>query len=157
MTVMIGFAILAASTKLTRRYLAVVLCALLSVMVAVEAHGQSPELIDALLETDYMTHRDAAALIAVVSAVPARPSSRIRDDAADQPITVGQYSRLLMRTFNIPGGVLFRLTGLPRYAARDLAFRGIIQGDLYPGASVSGQHALRILGRVLELRERGAL
>lgn len=114
-------------------------------------------MIDDLLLADWISIGAAEELLAAVVPGGSRTTVPPSSSRSDTPITIGQYSRLVMDAFEISGGVLSRLTGLPRYAARDLAYHGVIQAELYPGASVSGAHALRILGRVLELRERGEL
>ncbi|MDA3951740.1 MAG: hypothetical protein PF508_21215, partial [Spirochaeta sp.] len=75
----------------------------------------------------------------------------------DHTLTLGEYSLLVMETFNISGGAMYTVTGMPRYAARELAFRNIIQGRAYPRMKLSGDRALRIIGRVLTLQEEGRL
>lgn len=76
---------------------------------------------------------------------------------ADAAVTLGEFSLLTMETFNIPGGLMYTIFSSPRYAARELAFRDIVQGDAYPRMDVSGERALRIIGRVLALQESGRL
>jgi hypothetical protein len=68
-------------------------------------------------------------------------------------LTLGGLSFLLMKTFNLKGGLLYRLFPGGRYAHRELAGRGVIEGRTYPGRNVSGEQFLRILGNVLA--ERG--
>jgi len=75
----------------------------------------------------------------------------------DQPLTLGEFSLLTMETFGMTGGMMYTVLPLPRYAARELAFRDVIQGRAYPRMSLSGERALRIVGRVLALEEEGRL
>ena len=69
-------------------------------------------------------------------------------------VTLGEYADLLMRSFDITGGLMYRIAPGPRYATREMAYRKLIQGKARPGASVSGERAARILGRVLDYQEK---
>ncbi|MDA3947998.1 MAG: hypothetical protein PF508_02130 [Spirochaeta sp.] len=75
----------------------------------------------------------------------------------DHPVTLGEFSLLTMETFGISGGWMYTITSRPRYAARELAFRNVIQGRAYPRMELSGERAMRIVGRVLALEEEGRL
>ena len=77
----------------------------------------------------------------------------IWDKGPDEPLSLGEYALLLMRSFEIEGGLMYRLSGLPRYAARELVYLGLIQGRARPGMTLSGERAVRILGRVLAYKE----
>jgi hypothetical protein len=74
---------------------------------------------------------------------------------ADGPaeISLGQYSYLLMKAFDIPGGLMYRLFPGPRYATREAAYLGFVTDRPTPNRSVSGEEALRILGAVLAWKE----
>jgi len=76
--------------------------------------------------------------------------------SADTPITLGQYSQLLMHAFEIPGGVMYKLFPGPRYAARETHYRGFVRGSALPGRSLSGSEVLFILREVLEWKEESA-
>jgi hypothetical protein len=67
-------------------------------------------------------------------------------------ITLGEYSFVLMKAFDIRGGVLYRIFPGPRYACRELAFLGMLEGTKGPNRRLAGAEAVRILGRVLEYR-----
>jgi hypothetical protein len=77
----------------------------------------------------------------------------IEGKSADDPLTLGEFSHLVMQSFEIPGGIMYRLAPGPRYATRELAYRQVIQGKARPGSSLTGERAARILGRVLDTRE----
>jgi len=78
----------------------------------------------------------------------AAPTDRARLDAV---------SLLIMRAFDIRGGVFFTLTGRPRYAYRELVFRNIIQGRSNPAMAVSGESLLFIVNRVFSFQEANQL
>ena len=56
---------------------------------------------------------------------------------------------LLMRSFDIPGGLMYRLFHNPRYAYREMKALGLIRGRVYPTDTVSGAEFLHILGNLL--------
>jgi hypothetical protein len=72
-----------------------------------------------------------------------------RNIAEDTPVTLGELSFLMMKAFDIKGGVWYRLFPGPRYANRFLVYHKLIQGSTDPSQKVSGERLLRILGRVL--------
>jgi hypothetical protein len=61
-----------------------------------------------------------------------------------------EVSLLLMRSFNIKGGMLYSLTkDRPHYAYRELTHNNVIQGRADPAMKVSGERLLFITGRIL--------
>jgi hypothetical protein len=70
--------------------------------------------------------------------------------AAEESATLGGVSLLIMRAFNIRGGLMYALFPGPRSAYRELAYIRLIQGRAYSTMRVSGERLLRILGRALE-------
>lgn len=73
--------------------------------------------------------------------------------AADSPIELGEFSLLLMRALGIRGGIMYSVFKRPRYAAREMDYRGFVVGKSHPGRSLSGEEALRMLSRVLAWQE----
>jgi len=73
--------------------------------------------------------------------------------ASDDLINLGEYSSLLMKVFDIRGGLMYTLFPGPRYAARELKYLQCIPGKSTPGRFISGTDAIQILGRVLEWKE----
>ena len=71
---------------------------------------------------------------------------------ADDSITLGELSFLIMKTFRLKGGVLYSILPGPRYAARELSYLKFFSGRPAPGRAVSGEEVLRILGRVLDYK-----
>jgi hypothetical protein len=69
--------------------------------------------------------------------------------APDDPVTLKTLSFLLMRAFNIKGGLMYTILPGPRYALKTLVSRSLIQGAVDPDMTVSGERFLRILGNVL--------
>ena len=66
------------------------------------------------------------------------------------PITCGGLAYLMMKAFDLTGGMMYRLTGNRRYAYREMKSRGYITGRVYSGLAVSGEQFLQILGNVTD-------
>ena len=91
---------------------------------------------------------------------PAEAAASLRDQgwtvperSADEPLTLGEYSYLLMQAFELKGGVMYRIFPGPRYAGRELAYLKLVKGDTSPYRTFSGEEAIGILGRLLEWKE----
>ena len=129
-------------------------------------HAQSSDMMDILLEEERATYGRAAYLeLAAGRQIPDEASVKdtmdllenrnwnVKRKDADAPITLGEYSYLLMQIFEMRGGLMYRLFPGPRYAARELVYLKIIDGDFTPGRAISGEEGVRILGRLMEWRE----
>ena len=71
----------------------------------------------------------------------------------DDTITMGEFSFLIMKALEIPGGLMYKLAPGSRYASRELVYLGIVPGRNRPGRAPSGEEVLSILGRALEWKE----
>ncbi|OHD75348.1 MAG: hypothetical protein A2177_13885 [Spirochaetes bacterium RBG_13_68_11] len=144
--------------------LAILLLALFAVVLPLEA--QSNSVIDALLDSREAAFGDAVYL--VLSAARIIPEKATPNDAvwtlqaknlgvagrsAKEPISLGEYAFLMMKAFDIRGGIMYRIAPGPRYACRELAFLGLLEGFTAPNRRLAGDEALRILGRFLEQRK----
>ncbi|MBN2536228.1 MAG: hypothetical protein JXB88_25325 [Spirochaetales bacterium] len=72
---------------------------------------------------------------------------------AEDTLTLGEYSYLLMRAFNIQGGIMYKILPGPRYAVRELAYLKLILENPEPGRIVSGEEVMSLLTRVLSWKE----
>lgn len=135
-------------------------------VVAGFAYGQSNDIIDAVLEEEEISYGNAAYLVLVASerlAESASPEDAVSEleelgfgianRGAGDSLTFGEYSYLLMESLDFSGGLMYRLVPGPRYAARDVAALGIAQGYTLTGMEISGERALRMLGRALAYRD----
>jgi hypothetical protein len=66
-------------------------------------------------------------------------------------IKMGELSYLVMRSFNLSGGLMYALFPGPRYAYRALAWRRLLPLNADPGRFLSGEELLYITGQVLSL------
>jgi outer membrane protein OmpA-like peptidoglycan-associated protein len=128
---------------------------------ALPAFGQTAADLERLLDTPALTCGDAAyfTLASVMDEPPGGPSAAFALalergwlPAGAGPgglITLRTLSLLMMKSFNLEGGLLYRLFPGPRYAYREMTGQGFIEGRAYPGLTVSGERFLRILGSLL--------
>ena len=137
-----------------------VICVLL--LGAASLFGQSNEAIDRILSQEPLTYGAAAYLVLTASgdlsdsasfddavSMLHHQSRSIDNRESREPVTLGEYSYLVMQALSIRGGIAYRLFPGPRYAARELAATGIAQDSAFPSMHLSGERAVRLLGRAL--------
>ena len=73
-----------------------------------------------------------------------------RKAAPDDPIKMGDLSFLLMKAFDLKGGLMYIIFPGPRYAFRAMVSRSFIQGTADPDMKPNGERFLQILGNVLD-------
>lgn len=132
-------------------------------LIAVASFGQSAQRVDDILETTKTTFGQAAYVILTAlhddtdemdfdtafDRFKNENQNVIRDSiTAKDIIPIKTYAFLLMRAFNIKGGMLYRIYPCPRYAYRDLRYLTVIQGNNNPDASMTGAAMLQILSRI---------
>ena len=130
------------------------------------ASAQSADRIDELLAQESAQTGSAAYLILAAADLidESAPSSRAieyaigegmlpPDTEADDALTFGRFSYLLTRSFDIPGGVMYRLVPGPRYAAREVVFQGWSRKRRDTGELLDGETVVRILS--IYLNEQG--
>jgi hypothetical protein len=119
--------------------------------------------MDALLDTRELTYAQAAQFVLPAAGVAAGRLSEIEafrtvesrgwipeNAKAPESINAGSLSLLIMKSFDLKGGLMYTLFPSPRYAYRELQYRTFIQGNTDPRETVSGAQFLHILGRVLK-------
>jgi hypothetical protein len=144
----------------------ILILAVALLMTAGSLWGQSNEILDVLFEEPATSLGQAAYLILTASgrmpddSSPADAAAALADQgwtvaerSADEPLTLGEYSYLLMQAFELKGGVMYRIFPGPRYAGRELAYLQLIKGDTSPYRTFSGEEAIGILGRLMEWKE----
>ena len=73
---------------------------------------------------------------------------------AEESAVMDGVSLLLMRSFAMPGGLMYSIFSNARYAYRELKSQGFIQGRVYASDSVSGAAFLQLLGELLSYAEQ---
>jgi len=76
--------------------------------------------------------------------------------AAGDTARLEGVSLLLMRSFGVSGGILYSLTKNSHFAYRELVYQDVIQGQTDPEMTVSGEHLLFLINRLLARFESAA-
>jgi hypothetical protein len=127
------------------------------------ASAQSNEFLDGLLAKQSITVGQTAYLVLVASDNLAEDADEARafelltnmgwtpaGATVNQPIELASYAYILMRAFNLKGGIMYTLFPSPRYAFRELASMQIIQSVYDPSSPLDGSMAIQILSMVFD-------
>ena len=139
---------------------------LLLCLTAAQVFGQSNEMLDDVLDQESLSLGAGAYLVLSATSVLGgetdfEAASRTLDEQpwwkpgkgpADS-VSLGEYSYMVMKAFDLRGGIMYSILGGKRYAARELAFLGFLETDTSPYRTLSGEEAVRILSRILDWRE----
>ncbi|MBN2628352.1 MAG: hypothetical protein JXA95_16930 [Spirochaetales bacterium] len=124
--------------------------------------GQSNEIIDKVLSQEKLTCGYGAYLTLNAAgyvgdeATPEEALSLLQDmgwmkksKAADDFMSLGEYSLALMQGFSLKGGIMYSLFPAPRYASRELGFKGYIARDSGAYRSLTGNEAISMLSQII--------
>jgi hypothetical protein len=75
--------------------------------------------------------------------------------APDGEADLAGVSLLIMRAFNLKGGIFYSLLKNPHYAYREMVYQVIVQGRADPQMTVSGDLLLFLVNRTLSRQEAG--
>jgi hypothetical protein len=138
------------------------LFALLLLFVLSGLSAQTAAELEALLESPSVSWAQGAAFVLRAAEAEDRALSPFqafelarergyvpRSITADDPLSLGGLSLLIMRSFNLKGGFMYSLFHGSRYACRELISLRIIGGKTDPAGPVSGDRLLYILGAAL--------
>jgi hypothetical protein len=146
--------------KKTLCALAVLLWGLLSV----QAYAQTAAELEDMLSAQTVSYAQAARFVLEAAeitnpqnteqafAFAAERAWLSKKATAEKPITLAELSFLIMKAFDIKGGMMYAVLPGPRYSYRSMVSRSFIQGDADPAMTVSGERFLLILGNVLNAR-----
>jgi hypothetical protein len=150
------------------KWIFVFLPALLMLVPGGLLYGQTAAEMDELLDSRKITWAQACRFVLSaaeqidVHSAPSAAYALAREKGwtpekagEDKPVRTGELSFLIMNAFDIHGSLLYTLFPFPRYAYRQLDYLGLIPGPKDPALSVSGEHLVQILGRLLEYRGEG--
>jgi hypothetical protein len=76
-----------------------------------------------------------------------------RNAAENDAARLDGVSLLIMRSFNLKGGIMYSIIKSPHYSYRELVSKNIIQGRTDPAMYASGEKLLFITGKVLSQKE----
>lgn len=127
--------------------------------------AQAADEIEMLLNTESLSYEQAARFVleAADEAALSSPAEAFRyaverkwlpkNAAPDAQARLDGISLLIMRTFDIKGGLFYSLAKNPHYAYREMVHQNVILGRADPGMAVSGDTLLFMVGRILSGRE----
>ncbi|MFO7780331.1 MAG: hypothetical protein R6W94_01745 [Spirochaetia bacterium] len=139
---------------------------LLVIPLVTVAGTDQMEVIAAMQTAEEVTYREGGFAVLVASGMLPRTAapdaalnpglrSRLGWDSrpVDSPLTVAEFSYLVMKAFDIPGGLMYRLAPSPRYAVRELRFRRVLLDRVDATDDIAGVQALRMIGNAIEWSE----
>ena len=132
-------------------------------LLASAAFAQTADQIESLLNTNAVTYAQAARFILTAADVTATDGFEYaaqqkwlpKKAAADDPARLDGIALLVMRSFDIKGGIWYSIVKSPHYAYRELVYQDIIQGRIDPAMPVSGDALLYMCNRVFSQIEEG--
>ena len=133
-------------------------------LLAAPVFSQTAAELEQLLAADSVTYEQAAWLVLraadVYASSPAGAFSHAAGQkwlpsgaAANDGAALGGLSLLVMRSFDLKGGLFYSIVKNSHYAYRELVHKGIIHGRADPDMDVSGDLLLYIVGRALAITE----
>jgi len=143
-----------------RRKLLVILTGFLF-LLPVCLSAQTAAELETMLQTQEVTCAQAAKFILASTESAANESAEnafqkalsngwlSSNTKSDDKITMRKLSFLMMKAFNVKGGMMYAIAPGPRYAYRSMVSKDFIQGDCDPSMNVSGERFLLILSKVL--------
>ena len=125
-------------------------------------HAQTAEIIEEMLDREALSYEQASWFVLRASDISndntpqaeafkyAKDRKWLPKKAAGESIgSLEGVSLLIMRSFNIKGGLLYSLFKKPHYAYRELIYKDVIQGTADPEMAVSGEQLLFMVSQIL--------
>ncbi|MDR2965055.1 MAG: hypothetical protein LBU88_04700 [Treponema sp.] len=121
--------------------------------------------IEALLETNTVTYAQAVRFVLDAADVlsTSNPEEAFRYAVEQkwlpQGVSPGDIARLdgisllIMRSFDLKGGIMYSIFKNPHYAYRELVYKDIIYGMIFPKMTVTGENLLIYIARLLDINE----
>ena len=135
----------------------------LAFLINVPLHAQTAARLEALLNTPELTWSQAAAFILEASETQSRGDAfqyaaeqkwLPKNAASGDKVRLKGAALLLMRSFNLKGGLIFMLSKNPHHAYRALVYKNVIRGNVDPDMPVSGSELLLMINRIFSIKEK---
>ena len=146
-----------------------VICGFFLTFIAFFAFAQSAEKVSQIIESEKISAGQTAYLAAVYADL-------IQEDAeeneafdiavqngwisssknADDAISLAELSKVCTKVAGLKGGLLYRITSLPRYAFKELKARDVLDSYADPSMTVSGQNAVAVLNACIGIVSGGS-
>ena len=135
---------------------------------AFQLYAQSAEIIDNVIGSQSISYGEASYLAAlgsgladeeadINSAYAIINSSGFNRDAkaAAQPVTLGEFSYILMKSLEMKGGLMYSLFPITKVCRPRTEYLGIIDFEAHPGNPLKGTEALNMLSELLRFKGGG--
>jgi len=139
--------------------------AILFILLSAPLPAQTAQRLEDMLQKSALNWEDAAIFTLEASEQAALSDLKEAFDYAQsrkwlpKKAQMGEQARLdgvallLMRAFDLKGGIFYRIAKTPHYAYHELVYQEVIQGRTDPAMPVSGEDYLFILSRVLSAED----
>jgi hypothetical protein len=118
--------------------------------------------MDALLDSEAVSWAEAARFVLPAAGVEAADAAEAfaaaaergwlpRNAEAQGAVNFAGVSFLLMKAFDLSGGLLYSIFPGPRYSYRELVYKGILQGQYDRSWKVPGVRLITLIGRTIEV------
>ena len=128
--------------------------------------SQSNEMIDKLLSEEKARFGLAAYLVLAaggeiaegasvneaMNALAEPKFSILKDKTEEDFINFRELAYLIMQSFEMKGGILYRIFPSPRYAYKEMLFLNVLSSKRADRAPINSDDMMRLLGRVMEWR-----
>ena len=122
--------------------------------------GQTAAKLEALLETPVLTWAEVSVFVQEAAQTPlAADNTPAGQQWLPKGVSSGDSARLngvallLMRSFDLKGGIFFKIAKSPHHAYRELVYKKVIRGKTDPDMLVSGPDLLLMVNRLLAMTE----
>ena len=134
------------------------------------AFAQTAAEMDAMLEADSVSAAAAARFVlASADLLPAELTGAEAEKAAydmayskgwikkapEESVTLKDTAFLVMKAFDLKGGIMYSLLKNPRYAFREMVYRKLIQGIPDPDMKVTGARLIQVISNTSSYSDEG--
>ena len=130
--------------------------------------GQSNEALDLLLAEEQATFGNTTYLVLVAAEIASEdwtPKQSVdelvsrgwgfEDAQPEDIVNLGSLAFMIMKSFDMKGGIMYAILPGQRYAAKEFAFRNFVPGNTNAYRILSGLDVANILGRTLSYLGQG--
>ena len=136
----------------------------LALAISAPLHAQTAAEIDALLKADTVSAAGLARFVlgaadllppelsgagAEKAAYDMAASNGWIKTAAEENVTLKDTAFLIMKAFDLKGGIMYSLFKNPRYAYREMVYRKLIMGHADQAMTLNGSRLLQILDKTM--------
>jgi len=144
----------------------IVIIIFILILLSGKLFAQSNDIVDELLLEEEASFGKTAYLVLIASNLISEDATidnavsevqeqgwKIETRGNNEPIKLGELSLMLMKSLEINGGIMYKITSNARYACRELSYLGLVIGNNSPYRTLSGEEALMFISRVIAWKQ----